>query len=189
MRVVYVHGNKAVAGWRFGWAEWLQGALQFHGYDTVFETMPDSVDGRARFWLPFMEKQLRIGRGDVIVGWSTGAVAAMRYAELHQVGGLVLVAPHYTDLGSQLEAASGWFTAPWDWPVIRANTGHRAVFRSDCDPAVPAAETYHIICQLRAAEYQVPGVGHFTKEETLPLLLDYLLGLPLLLDYLLGVLR
>lgn len=175
MRVVYIHGNKAVSGWRFAWAQWLQCQLIAHGVDTLFETMPDSVDARARYWMPYLAG-LQLGRTDVLLGWSTGAVAAMRYAELHQVGGLVLVAPHYTDLGSQLEAASGWFTAPWDWPAIRANTGHRAVFRSDCDPAVPAAETYHIICQLRAAEYQVPGVGHFTKEETLPLLLDYLLG-------------
>lgn len=173
--MIYIHGNKATHGWRFAWAPWLQGALRFYEVDTVFETMPDSVDGRAKYWLPFMARALDIGPQDVIVGWSTGAAAAMRYAESHPVRGLVLVAPHHTDLGSPFEKASGWFTTPWEWHTIRDNTGSRAVFHGDNDALVPMVETRHIVSSLGAEGHCVAGAGHFIHLDRVPEMLDYLL--------------
>jgi hypothetical protein len=47
------------------------------------------------------------------VGHSSGAEAAMRYAETRRVAGLVLVAACHTDLGLQSEAVSGYYSRPW----------------------------------------------------------------------------
>jgi len=80
-RIVYIHGNGA-SHWSFAWAQWLKTELEKMGYPTFFETMPDSVIARKQFWFPFLENHIKVGEGDVLVGWSSGAIAAMRYKEL-----------------------------------------------------------------------------------------------------------
>ncbi len=110
-RVIFIHGNQSTH-WAFAWAPWLKRELEARGYETFFETFPDSVIARAKYWLPFLEEHVRAGENDVLVGWSSGAVAAMRYAETHRVLGSVLVAPSHTDLGDALEKESGYFDAP-----------------------------------------------------------------------------
>jgi len=41
------------------------------------------VVARMSIWIPFMENDLRIGPSDIIVGHSSGACAAIRFAEKH----------------------------------------------------------------------------------------------------------
>jgi hypothetical protein len=50
------------------------------------------------------------------VGHSSGAEAAMRFAEGRRVAGLVLVAACHTDLGLPSEAVSGYYSRPWGAP-------------------------------------------------------------------------
>ena len=52
--------------------------------------MPDPYYARESAWLPFMADELGCG-GAVIVGHSSGAAAAMRFAETHRVAGLCCV--------------------------------------------------------------------------------------------------
>ena len=85
-RIVYIHGNGA-SHWSFAWAKWLKAELEKAGYETFFETMPDSVIARKEHWLPFIEHHVKAGENDVIVGWSSGALAAMRDAEVHKKSG------------------------------------------------------------------------------------------------------
>jgi uncharacterized protein len=96
-RIVFVHGNDTMH-WSQSWTAWMKAELDTLGYPTFFETMPDSILARSKYWLPFLQDIATVGAHDVLVGWSSGAVAAMRYAETHTVGGLVLVSPCYTDL-------------------------------------------------------------------------------------------
>lgn len=88
-RFVFVHGNGATS-WEFAWAPWLKKKLDALGYETHFETMPDPRLARRDIWLPYLESEVKVGAGDVIIGWSSGAVAAMRYAETHKLHGSVL---------------------------------------------------------------------------------------------------
>lgn len=53
--------------------------------------MPDPVGARESVWLPFMRGELACGEDTVIVGHSSGAAAAMRYAETQQVAGALCV--------------------------------------------------------------------------------------------------
>ena len=41
--------------------------------------------------------------------FSSGAAAGMRYAETHQIKGLVLVSAYTSDLGDEVEKTSGYF--------------------------------------------------------------------------------
>lgn len=49
--------------------------------------MPDPVGARESVWLPFMKNELQCGEDTVIVGHSSGAAAAMRFAETERVAG------------------------------------------------------------------------------------------------------
>jgi len=49
-------------------------------------------------WLPFMKNELKIGEQDVIIGHSSGACAAIRFAEKHKVFAIVLVGAYVSDL-------------------------------------------------------------------------------------------
>src|SRR6476659_7718766 len=107
-RVVYIHGDQ-VMNWRWGWVAWLEQELTALGYDTFFELFPDSIEARARYWMPFLREHVKAGANDVLLGLSCVTLAAMRCAEETRLKGLVLVAPYYTHDA----AARGWVEQPW----------------------------------------------------------------------------
>jgi predicted alpha/beta hydrolase family esterase len=109
------------------------------------------------------------------VGWSSGAVAAMRYAETHKLCGSVLVAPCSSDLGSELEKQSGYFDKPWDWNSIKANQQHIAIVHSDNDPFIPQEEFKIIESVLDPDIILIPDAKHFIESVTFPQVLEYFL--------------
>ena len=63
----------------------------------VLRNMPDPIEAKRSIWLKFMSEELGIGPNDIIVGHSSGAVAAIRYAETTQVCSLLkCMFYHYT---------------------------------------------------------------------------------------------
>jgi asparaginyl-tRNA synthetase len=56
-----------------------------------------------KYWFPYFEDELNISENDIVVGHSSGALAIMKYAETHKLGGSVLVGTYYTDLGYEDE--------------------------------------------------------------------------------------
>ena len=163
-RVVYIHGNQTTH-WSFAWAPWVEKQAKALGLQTHFTTMPDSRLARRNIWLAHLEKQ-KIGENDILLGWSSGAVAAMRFAEKHRVAGSVLVSPCWTDLGDKLEKLSGWYRDPWDWDSIKANQPRIELISGTDDPFIPQEEFSHIAKELNANHTQVKGEGHFTKQVT-----------------------
>jgi uncharacterized protein len=161
--------------WSFGWAAWLKAELEKAGFETFFETMPDSVIARGKYWLPFLQDHIKAGENDVLVGWSSGAIAAMRYAESHKLRGSVLVGPSSSDLGDDLEKQSGYFDEPWQWGKIKANQQRMALFCSDNDPFIPQEQFEIISKELGPEVFKLPGKGHFIEQDTFPELLDYIL--------------
>ena len=172
-RIIFIHGNQSTH-WSFAWAKWLKEQLERAGYETCFETMPDSIIARSKYWLPFLEEQVKAGENDVIVGWSSGAVAAMRYAEAHKLRGSVLIGPCSTDLGDDLEKQSGYFDSPWDWAKIKANQQHIAIVHSDNDPYIPQEQFELIKKELTPDVIFLPGRKHFIEQDTFPEVLDYI---------------
>ena len=83
-RFIFVHGNQTTH-WSFAWAPWLKAELEKLGFDTFFETMPDSIIARSEYWLPFLKDHVKAGEKDVIIGWSSGATAALRYSEKNKI--------------------------------------------------------------------------------------------------------
>lgn len=173
-RIVYIHGNGA-SHWSFAWAKWLKQELDARGYETFFETMPDSVIARKKYWFPFLEERVKLGANDVVVGWSSGAIAAMRYAEGHKLHGSILVGPSPSHLGDELEKQSGYFDEPWQWQKIKENNGRIALVYSDDDPFIPQEQFAIVEKELQPNDVlKFSGKGHFIEQETFPELLDYI---------------
>ena len=99
-KVVIVPGNGAGDVTRCNWYPWVNKRLnEVSGVSSVLRNMPDPVTARRTIWLPFMETELGVDEDTVIIGHSSGACAAVRYAEEHRVAGLVLVSAYTSDLG------------------------------------------------------------------------------------------
>ncbi len=173
-RIIFVPGNQSVH-WSFGWAPWLKQELEKKGYSTFFETFPDSIIARSEYWLPFLKEHIHAGDQDVIVGWSSGAVAAMRYAESEKILGSVLISPCYTDLGDALERQSGYYETPWNWERIKRNQEHIALVYGKDDPVIPQTEFEYIANQLNPTVFALKQGGHFTHQDAFPEVLTYLL--------------
>jgi uncharacterized protein len=172
-RIVYLHGD-GVLYWSWGWVACVQRELAAAGFPTFFELFPDSIEARAKYWLPFLLEHVRAGEDDVLLGWSCGSVAALRYAQAHRVRGLVLVAPYYTDLGSEVVRNSGWVSEPWDWVQIRGHADPIAIFHSDHDPYVSQPEFAELARKLEAQVFVHPGAGHFGNQDSFPELTAYI---------------
>jgi len=173
-RFVYIHGD-GVLHWSWRWVTRLKQDLEAAGFTTFFETFPDSIEARSKYWLPFLKDHIGVGENDILVGWSCGAVAAMRFAQEHRVKGLALIAPYFTDLGLEAVRNSGFVDPGWDWHSIRERVNSIAMFFSDEDPYVSQAEFAELASNLRAKTFAIHGAGHFSDMETFPQLTDYLI--------------
>ena len=155
MRAVIVPGNGCDNVRSSNWYGWLERRLlkdgRFSGGVHV-KDMPDPLDAKRSIWLPFMLASLGCDANTVLIGHSSGAVAAMRLLEEHKLAGALLVSACHTDLGNAHEAASGYYPpsgGPWQWDAIRANSGgNLCVLHSDDDPFIPLAEAEHVAAQL-----------------------------------------
>jgi hypothetical protein len=172
-RIIFTHGNQSTH-WSFAWTAWLKQELKSKGFPTFFETFPDSIIARAKYWLPFLKEHVNAGKNDVIVGWSSGAVAAMRYAEENKILGSVLMAPCITDLNDPLEKESGYFDKPWNWTAIKQNQQFIALVHSDNDPFIPQEQFELVAKELNPEVIKLPGAGHFIEKKTFPEIMDYI---------------
>lgn len=174
-RIVYLHGD-GVMHWAHPWVARLHARLIAAGFSTFFETFPDSIDARAEYWLPFLRDHVCAGADDVLLGWSAGAVAAMRYAQEHAVRGLVLVAPYYTDLGLEAVRRSGFVTPAWDWEALRGHAPRRIIFHGDEDPWITQSELRSLATYLAAEVHMIDGAGHFSDLTAFPQLEEYVVA-------------
>jgi hypothetical protein len=93
-KVILIHGNGGCTAADI-WLPSVARELTALGLTVINQTFPDNVKARARFWLPFLE-ELGADEHTILIGHSSGAVAAMRYAETHQLWGSILVGVSYT---------------------------------------------------------------------------------------------
>jgi len=170
-RAILIHGNGGSTA-ADGWLPFVERDLGALGLDVVNETFPDNVHARASRWLPHLEA-LGADEHTVLIGHSSGAVAALRYAETHQVFGSVLVGVCHTDLGDAGERASGYYRDPWRWQDIRRHQQWSAVFHSTDDPLIPVHEARHVAARLGASYFELSGRGHFVERGPFPELVQF----------------
>lgn len=165
-KAILIHGNGGSTAGDI-WLPSVERELSALGLAVTNQTFPDNVKARARFWLPYLET-LGADANTILIGHSSGAVAAMRYAETHQLLGSVLVGVCHSDLGDRGEAASGYYHEPWRWPRIRDNQQWITIFGSTDDPHIPIAEPRYVASQLRCTYFEFEDRGHFVDSRTFP---------------------
>jgi len=170
LKAMLIHGNGGCTAADF-WLPSVERELTALGLAVVNRTFPDNVKARSTLWLPFIES-LGADEQTILIGHSSGAVAALRYAETHRLLGSALVGVCHTDLGDRFEAASGYYDRPWQWDRIRANQEWIGIFNSADDPHIPIAEPRFVAAQLRCSYFEFNDRGHFTGS-ALPELTDF----------------
>lgn len=169
-KAILIHGNGGCTAGDI-WLPWLERELTTLGVEVVNQTFPDNIKARAKYWLPHIDA-LGADARTILIGHSSGAVAAMRFAETHQVLGSVLVGVCHTDLGDSFEAASGYYAAPWQWQRIRENQQWIAIYSSTDDPHIPIAEPRFVAAQLRCSYFEFIDRGHFSGARQFPEIID-----------------
>ena len=105
MKAILIHGNgdsKPIDNW----FPYLKRELEKMGTKVEAPQFPYTELARSSYWLPFLEK-LKADENTIIVGHSSGAIAAMRYAETHRILGSAFIEAYYTDLGIETEKRGG----------------------------------------------------------------------------------
>ena len=170
-KAILIHGNGGCTAGDI-WLPWLEHELTALGLEVINQTFPDNTKARARYWLPHIES-LGTDERTILIGHSSGAVAAMRYAEQHQLLGSILVGVCHTDLGDSFEAASGYYETGWQWQRIRDNQQWIAAYSSTDDPHIPIAEPRFVASQLKCSYFEFTDRGHFVDSRQFPEIVDH----------------
>eukprot|EP00971_Amphidinium_carterae_P064749 1282832-Amphidinium_carterae.1 len=166
-KVIIVPGNGDGDVRRGNWYHWLEVELTARNVEVALDNMPDPCEAYESSWLPFITDVLAGSPEELpeclIVGHSSGAVAAMRLAEKFQVGGIVLVAAYDSDLGDAGERASGYFSRPWLWEQQQLNAGCIIQFASTNDPFLNLTTQHAVRDGLspKVEYFELKGRSHF----------------------------
>ena len=177
MRCVIVPGNGCDDVYNCNW--YAHAKLFLEQQDDLFdevilEEMPDPMVARESIWLPFLVDNLGVGEDTVLIGHSSGAEAALRLLEKHRLAGCLLVSACHTDLGLESERAAGYYSRPWSWDVIRANSPWILQCHSKTDRLVPLAEGRHVAENIHSRFYELPKHSHFFTVAQIQPVLDEL---------------
>lgn len=163
-KIIFLHGNggEGVGHYWFPYA-----AREFRklGFEVVAKDFPDAHLARKSIWLPFLRNECGVDEHSILIGHSSGAIAAMRWAEKNQIFGSVLVGAYYTDTGVENERLSGYFDNPWDFPAIRRNQQWIIQFASVDDPFFPVEEPRLVSRELGTEYHEFTNRGHFFEKE------------------------
>lgn len=162
-KVIFIPGNDGGTT-QHNWFPYLKEELEKLGLEVIAAIFPDPIVASEKKWLPFV-KELGADEKTILIGHSSGAVAAMRFAETSKILGSVLVGACYTDLNDELEKQSGYYNRSWDWETIKANQKWIIQYASVDDPYIPVEEARHIHTQLGTAYYEYKDQGHFGDPE------------------------
>lgn len=162
-KVIFIPGNGGSTT-RDNWFPAIEQDLKSHGIEVIAATFPDPYLARESFWIPFLKDTLKADKDTILVGYSSGAIAALKFAQQYPILGSVLVGVYHTDLGIEEEKLSGYFDTPWHWKTIRENQQWTVIFAAQDDPWIPIHEPRYIHKQLNCEYHEYKNQGHFGAE-------------------------
>lgn len=160
MKIIFVPGNGG-GGPNDNWFPYLKENLEKLGIQVIASEFPDNTLARESYWIPFLKNVLKADDQTILIGHSSGAIAAMRYAEKTPLLGSFIIGAYHTDLGIDQEKQSGYFNRPWNWDVIKRNQKWIVQFSSVDDPWIPIEEARFVHQKLDTEYYEFDKHGHF----------------------------
>jgi uncharacterized protein len=176
-RVIIVPGNGCSPVHSANWYSWMERKLTDSSAfsEVILRDMPDPVEAKERVWIPFIINELKADENTILIGHSSGAVAAMRLLEQHKLKGCVLVSACHTDLGCESERIAGYYSRPWEWSSIRSNAQWILQYHSEDDPFIPRSEADHVAENLSSEYYCFEDKSHFFSPKDVRVVYDDLL--------------
>ncbi|MEI7603496.1 MAG: alpha/beta hydrolase [bacterium] len=159
IKIIMIPGNGGGTS-SISWFNYIKEHMFVYGIEVVIKNFPDPELARKEYWFPYLDK-LGVDENTILIGHSSGAVAAMKYAESHQILGSILVSACYTDLGIEEERLSGYYDDEWKWDLIKNNQKWIAQFHSTDDPFIPIEEARYIHKMLDTEYYEYNDQEHF----------------------------
>jgi predicted alpha/beta hydrolase family esterase len=159
-KIIFIPGNGGGSP-KDNWFPSVKEELEKSGLNIIAEEFPDNDLARASYWIPFVLNELKVDENTILVGHSSGAIAAMRIAERQKILGSVLVGAYHTHLNIDKEKQSGYFDAPWNWEAMKNNQQWTVLFASQDDPWIPIEEARYIHSQLNCEYHEYTDQGHF----------------------------
>ena len=163
IKVILIPGNGGATP-QDGWFPYLEYELLKLGITVINKQFPDPFLARQEFWLPYI-KELGANENTILIGYSSGAIAALRFAEKNKIFGTILVSAYYTDLGDKNEKKSGYFNNQWDLQSIKNNQKWIIQFASVDDPFIPIEEPRMLHKNLHTDYHEYQDQKHFGKLE------------------------
>jgi predicted alpha/beta hydrolase family esterase len=160
MKAIFIPGNGGGSP-KDNWFPYLKEHLEKLGIQVVASEFPDNIIAREKYWVPFLKDELKADDQTILIGHSSGAIAAMRFAEKDRLLGSVLVGAYHTDLGFPMEKQSGYFDRPWNWEKIVQNQNWIIQFASINDPWIPINEARFVHEKLHTEYHEFKDQGHF----------------------------
>ena len=160
-KIILLHGNGGSTV-DDNWFPYVKKELEKLDIKVIAKTFPDRKLARQKYWLPFLKDDLKADKNTILIGSSSGAVAAMRFAEINKIYGSILIGASYTDTGDESEKLSGYFDNPWNWESIKNNQNWIVQFASSDDPYIPISEPRYIHEKLNTEYYEYKDRGHFS---------------------------
>ena len=170
IKVIFVPGNGGSTT-NDNWFPSVKSKLESEGLEVIAAQFPDSILARKSYWLPFLRDTLKVDENTILVGHSSGAIAALCFAQEQMILGSVLVGAYHTDLGIEAEKQSGYFDEEWNWQKIKSNQRWTILFSSQDDPWIPIDEPRYIYTKLQCEYHEYKNQGHFGGDyykETFP---------------------
>lgn len=97
MKIAIIPGNGAGDVFHANWYGWAHKQInKMENISCDLQNMPDPITARESIWIPFMRDHMGCDEDTIIIGHSSGAEAAMRFAEKYKVKGIILVSGNFT---------------------------------------------------------------------------------------------
>lgn len=159
LKAIFIPGNGGGTP-KDQWFPYVKKELENIGVEVIDEDFPDADLAPESSWIPFLH-ELGADENTILVGYSSGAIAAMRFAEKNKIYGTALISTYHTDLNNPWEEKAGYFNRPWDWEAIKNNQNWILQFASSDDPFVPVEEARFVHEKLDSEYQEFTDQGHF----------------------------
>lgn len=162
--VLILHGTAGSS--QGNWFPWLKYELESRGYKVWVPDLPLADKPNLQRYKQYILEHWQFDKDSIIVGHSSGAVAALALLQYLPVGlqieKEVLVAPFKDNLGR--EDLRGLFTRPLDFAKIKSHCKKFVIISSDNDPYVPLEHGRFLKDQLNGDLVILDGQKHFNTE-------------------------
>jgi uncharacterized protein len=163
-RIIILPGNGGGNIEEKHWHAWVRDQLRNKGFEVICENMPSPELAERKIWLPHLKNKFKADKKTIIIGHSSGGLAALRYLENNKLLGIIIAGVNYTDLGMEEEKLSGYYDDPWQWGKIKKNAQWIVHFASQDDPYIPIKEQRFIHQKLDSEYHEYTDRGHFGSE-------------------------